>query len=507
MADHIYLAIDLKSFYASVECIERGLDPITTNLVVADQSRTEKTICLAVSPALKAYGIAGRPRLFEVARRVKEINEERRRRAPNRALTGSSCQEAELQASPSLAVDYLVAVPRMALYMQYSSRIYEVYLKYIAPEDMHVYSIDEVFMDVTGYLRTYGLSARKLAEKIILDVQKTVGITAAAGIGTNLYLCKAAMDIEAKHIQPDENGVRIAQLDEKSYRRLLWSHRPLTDFWRVGPGYARKLEEQGLFTMGDIARCSMGKETDYYNEELLYRMFGVNAELLIDHAWGWEPCTIADIKAYRPESNSVGSGQVLSCPYSFDKARLVVREMADMLSLDLTDRGLVTKQLVLHVGYDRESLKSPKGQKGYQGETARDRYGREVPKHAHGTENLERYTASTKAILDGATALFDRIVNPGLLVRRLYLTATHVVEERLAPKEEAFEQMDLFTDYEAQRERRRKEEEDREREKRWQKAVLDIKKKYGKNAVLRGTDFEEGATARERNSQIGGHRA
>ncbi len=503
MSDHIYLAIDLKSFYASVECIERGLDPITTNLVVADKSRTEKTICLAVSPSLKAYGIAGRPRLFEVVRRVKEVNRERERRAPGHTLTGSSWKEPELQASPSLAVDYLVAPPQMALYMQYSSRIYEVYLKYIAPEDIHVYSIDEVFMDVTGYLRTYRLSARELAAKIILDVQKTIGITATAGIGTNLYLCKVAMDIEAKHIQPDENGARIAELDEKSYRRLLWSHRPLTDFWRVGPGYAKKLEEQGLFTMGDIARCSIGRETDYYNEELLYRMFGINAELLIDHAWGWEPCAIADIKAYKPASNSVGSGQVLSCPYSFEKARLVVREMADMLSLDLVDRGLVTDQLVLNVGYDRESLKNSQGQKSYQGETTKDRYGRTVPKHAHGTENLDRYTASTKQIMEAAMALYDRVVNPKLLVRRLYLTATHVVEERLAAREEGFEQMNLFTDYQAQREQQEQED----REKRWQKAVLDIKKKYGKNAILRGMDFEEGATARERNEQIGGHKA
>ena len=357
MSDRVYLAIDLKSFYASVECLERGLDPMTTNLVVADPSRTEKTICLAVSPSLKAFGIPGRPRLFEVAQKVRQVNAERRRRAPGRRLTGSSCRAEELKALPELAVDYLTAPPQMALYMQYSARIYEIYLKYIAPEDIHVYSIDEVFMDITGYLRTYGLSARELAAKIILDVQKTVGVAAAAGMGTNLYLAKVAMDIEAKHTEPDENGVRIAQLDEQSYRRLLWSHRPLTDFWRIGRGYAKKLEEHGLFTMGDIARCSLGAETDLYNEELLYRLFGVNAELLIDHAWGWEPCTIADIKAYKPASSSIGSGQVLSCPYSFEKARLVLREMADMLSLDLVDQGLVTDQLVLTVGYDRENLR------------------------------------------------------------------------------------------------------------------------------------------------------
>lgn len=329
MSDRVYLAIDLKSFYASVECIERGLDPMTTNLVVADQSRTEKTICLAVSPSLKGYGIPGRPRLFEVVQRVKTINEERKRTAPGHRLTGTSWKAPELKAFPTLAVDYLVAPPQMALYMQYSAKIYEVYLKYIAPEDIHVYSIDEVFMDVTGYLGTYGMTARELAAKMIRDVQETIGITATAGVGTNLYLAKVAMDIEAKHIQPDANGVRIAQLDERSYRQLLWSHRPLTDFWRVGQGYAKKLEENGLFTMGDIARCSIGKETDY-NEELLYRLFGVNAELLIDHAWGWEPCTISDIKAYKPASNSIGAGQVLSCPYPYDKARLVLREMADM---------------------------------------------------------------------------------------------------------------------------------------------------------------------------------
>ena len=396
MSDRVYLAIDLKSFYASVECIERGLDPMTTNLVVADQSRTEKTICLAVSPSLKGYGIPGRPRLFEVVQRVKTINEERKRTAPGHRLTGISWKATELKTFPTLAVDYLVAPPQMALYMQYSAKIYEVYLKYIAPEDIHVYSIDEVFMDVTGYLGTYGMTARELAAKMIRDVQETIGITATAGVGTNLYLAKVAMDIEAKHIQPDANGVRIAQLDERSYRQLLWSHRPLTDFWRVGQGYAKKLEENGLFTMGDIARCSIGKETDHYNEELLYRLFGVNAELLIDHAWGWEPCTISDIKAYKPASNSIGAGQVLSCPYPYDKARLVLREMADMLSLDLVDQKLVTKQLVLTVGYDRENLQRSGSGKKYQGEISKDRYGRSIPKHAHGTENLKHYTSSTK---------------------------------------------------------------------------------------------------------------
>ena len=508
MENKIYIAIDLKSFYASVECRERGLDPMDTNLVVADQSRTEKTICLAVSPALKAYGIPGRPRLFEVARKVREVNEGRRQQAPGHSLNGSSWRAEELRTSPELAVDYLVAPPRMALYMEYSSRIYQVYLNYIAPEDMHVYSIDEVFMDVTGYLDTYGLTPEGLAEKIILDVQRTVGITAAAGIGSNLYLCKVAMDIGGKHIPPNENGVRIARLDEMSYRRLLWKHRPLTDFWRVGSGYAKKLEEQGLYTMGDVARCSLGKPEEYYNEDLLYRLFGVNAELLIDHAWGWEPCTMADIKAYKPESNSVGSGQVLSCAYHFEKARLVLREMADQLALDLVERGLVTNQLVLTVGYDRENLQDPGRRKAFRGETSTDRYGRTVPKHAHGTENLPRYTSSARVILEHATELFDRIVNPGLLVRRLYLTANRVVEEGQAPEpREEFEQMDLFTDYQALEKQNAKEQEELEREKRRQKAVLEIKKKFGKNAILKGINLVEGATGRERNNQIGGHKA
>ena len=498
MENKIYIAIDLKSFYASVECRERGLDPMDTNLVVADQSRTEKTICLAVSPALKAYGIPGRPRLFEVARKVREVNERRRQQAPGHSLNGSSWRAEELRTSLELAVDYLVAPPR----------IYQVYLNYIAPEDMHVYSIDEVFMDVTGYLDTYGLTPEGLAEKIILDVQRTVGITAAAGIGSNLYLCKVAMDISGKHIPPNENGVRIARLDEMSYRRLLWKHRPLTDFWRVGSGYAKKLEEQGLYTMGDVARCSLGKPEEYYNEDLLYRLFGVNAELLIDHAWGWEPCTMADIKAYKPESNSVGSGQVLSCAYHFEKARLVLREMADQLALDLVERGLVTNQLVLIVGYDRENLQDPGRRKAFRGETSTDRYGRTVPKHAHGTENLPRYTSSARVILEHATELFGRIVNPGLLVRRLYLTANRVVEEGQAPEpREEFEQMDLFTDYQALEKQNAKEQEELEREKRRQKAVLEIKKKFGKNAILKGMNLVDGATGRERNNQIGGHKA
>lgn len=499
MENKIYLAIDLKSFYASVECMDRGLDPMTTNLVVADKSRTEKTICLAVSPSLKSYGIPGRPRLFEVVERIRQVNAQRTRCAPGKILSSTSCSSTELSAHPELAVDYIVAPPQMARYMEISGRIYQVYLKYVAPEDIHVYSIDEIFMDVTGYLKSNGLSPREMAMKIILDVLKTTGITATAGIGTNLYLAKVAMDIEAKHISPDENGVRIAQLDEMGYRRSLWSHRPLTDFWRVGPGYAKKLEEHGLFTMGDIARCSL------CNEELLYQLFGVNAELLVDHAWGWEPCTIADIQAYKPESNSIGSGQVLQCPYPFDKARIVLREMADQLGLDLVAQGLVTNQLVLTVGYDRENLQQ--GRKEYHGEVAMDRYGRKLPKHAHGTENLKEYTSSSRILLDAATTLFERIVDPDLLVRRLYLTACRVLPETDALQKDSYEQLDLFTYYNAEKKRRETEGAWLDRERKRQKAILEIKQKFGKNAILKGINFEDGATGRERNRQIGGHKA
>ena len=430
MKNRIYIAIDLKSFYASVECVERGLDPLTTNLVVADASRTEKTICLAVSPSLKAYGIPGRARLFEVVQKVKEVNAARLRKASGRSFSGASFSDTELKSSPSLSLDYIVAPPRMAYYIEYSTRIYNIYLKYIAPEDIHVYSIDEVFLDATDYLNTYNLSARELATKMILDVLKTTGVTATAGIGTNLYLSKIAMDIQAKHIPADNNGMRIAELDEMSYRRLLWSHRPLTDFWRVGKGYAKKLEEQGLFTMGDIARCSLGKPTDYYNENLLYKLFGINAELLIDHAWGWEPCTIADIKAYKPSTNSIGIGAGAALqPIPFDKAKLIVREMTDLLVLDLVDKRLVTDQLVLMVGYDIENLTNPKIKKSYHGEITTDHYGRSVPKSAHGSVNLGRQTSSTKLILDAVTELYERIVDKNLLVRRVNITANHVVDE------------------------------------------------------------------------------
>ncbi len=501
MKERIYLACDLKSFYASVECIERGLDPLTTNLVVADLSRTEKTICLAVTPSLKAWGISGRARLFEVVQRVKEVNFRRQRSAPGRQFSGSSSDDTALKSNPSLAVDYIVAPPRMAHYIDWSTRVYSVYLKYIAPEDIISYSIDEVFMDVTNYLDTYKLNARELARKILLDVLKTTGITATAGIGPNLYLCKVAMDIVAKHIRPDTNGVRIAKLTEMSYRRLLWEHRPLTDFWRVGPGYAKKLEWCGLYTMGDIARCSLE------NEDLLYKLFGVNAETLIDHAWGWEPCTIPDIKAYKPESKSIGSGQVLQRPYGYDEARLVVKEMADQLALDLVDKGFVTDQLVLTVGYDRDNLSDTRKKQAYHGKVTTDRYGRAVPKHAHGTANLEEYTSSTKRIVAASLELFDRIIDRELTIRRFYLTATRVADEASAPDKKAFEQIDLFTDYAAKREQDSKVAAELEKEKKMQRAVLDIKKKFGKNAILKGMNLQEGATAKDRNNTIGGHRS
>lgn len=507
MENKTYLAIDLKSFYASVECMERGLDPMTTNLVVADQSRTEKTICLAVSPSLKTFGIPGRPRLFEVVQKIKNVNAERQRKAPGRKFTGSSYHFAELQSHPELAVDYIVAPPQMAKYMEISTQIYNVYLKHIAPEDIHVYSIDEVFMDVTHYLKTYGLTARELAMRIILDVLKTTGITATAGIGTNLYLCKVAMDIEAKHIPPDENVVRIAELDEMSYRRKLWSHRPLTSFWRVGKGYAKKLESCGIYTMGDVARCSLGKPGDYYNEDLLYKLFGINAELLIDHAWGWEPCTMADIKAYKPESNSIGSGQVLQSPYEFEKAKLVVREMTELLVLDLVEKNLVTNQLTLTIGYDIENLSDPERRKQYHGPVTTDQYGRSIPKHAHGTANLDRYLSSTKLITGAMMNLFDRIVDPKLLVRRITITANRVIDEKAAQRKDEYQQLDLFTDYKAEEVRQREEQTELEREKRMQKAMLDIKHKFGKNAILKGMNLQEGATAKDRNSQIGGHKA
>lgn len=507
MNPRTYIAIDLKSFYASVECRERKLNPLTTNLVVADAGRTQKTICLAVSPSLKEYGIPGRPRLFEVIQQIKEANARRIRKAPGQKFTGKSSDAIELKNNPSLEIDFIVAPPQMAKYMKWSTEIYNIYLKYAAPEDIHVYSIDEVFIDITSYLKASGLSAREYTKQMIQDVDKTTHITATAGIGTNLYLCKVAMDIMAKRVDADEDGVRIAELDEMSYRQSLWNHRPLTDFWRVGKGYRKKLEENGLFTMGDIARCSLGKSNEYHNEDLLYKLFGINAELLIDHAWGWEPCTIADVKAYKPENNSIGSGQVLHCPYTFEKARIIVMEMTDLLALDLVDKGLVTDQMVLTVGYDIENLNDAKRSSEYKGEVTIDHYGRRVPKHAHGTTNLSRKTSSAKLITEAVMELYDRIVNPGLLVRRVTLTANHVEDEKNAVEENFYEQMNLFTDYNAREQRQQEEAEELEREKRMQKAVISIKKKFGKNAILKGMNLQEGATTMDRNNQIGGHKA
>lgn len=501
--DKSYIAIDLKSFYASVECIERGLDPLTTNLVVADNSRTEKTICLAVTPSLKSYGVSGRPRLFEVVQRVREINATRLYNLRKREFSGFSYNKKELDDDLNLKLDYIVAPPRMSFYMEYSTRIYNVYLKYIAPEDIHVYSIDEVFIDVTSYLNTYGLSAKELVQKIILDVLHETGITATAGIGTNLYLAKIAMDVVAKHIPADEHGVRIAELDEKSYREKLWEHKPLTDFWRIGRGYTKKLESVGLYTMGDIARCSLGKEADYYNEDLLRRMFGKNTELLIDHAWGWEPVTIADIKAYKPESNSIGSGQVLHCGTDYNKTKIIVREMTEMLVLDLVSKNLVTDQLVLTIGYDRENLMDPVRMRNYKGDFSVDQYGRKIPKHAHGTINLDSYTSSTNVIVRAVLELLNRIVDENLLVRRINMSANHVISEKEA-KQDRYEQLNLF---DMISENDNVDQEQLKKEKDIQKAVLDIKKKFGKNAILKGMSLQEGSTAIDRNNQIGGHKA
>ena len=498
MANKAYIAIDLKSFYASVECVDRGLDPLDTNLVVADPTRTEKTICLAVSPSLKSYGIPGRARLFEAIQKVREVNAQRKYKAPGHSFSHESYFHSELIKDPSTELTFITAPPRMAHYMEVSTRIYNVYLKYIAPEDIHVYSIDEVFIDATDYLKTYGMTPRELAMKMVLDVLETTGITATAGIGTNLYLCKIAMDIYAKHCEPDKNGVRIAELDEMSYRRILWNHRPLTDFWRVGRGISKKLEEHGMYTMGDVARCSVGRESDYYNEDLLYKLFGVNAELLIDHAWGWEPTEISDIKSYRPESSSLSSGQVLQEPYEFSKAKLVLKEMADLLSLELVSKRIVTDQIVLTVGYDIESLK-----KSYSGAVETDRYGRKIPKTAHSSENIGRYTSSTKLICETAMKLFDRIVDKELLVRRMYIVANHIITENDAEKEREYVQLNLFSDTGKQE----AEENELKKEKDMQKAILKIKSKYGKNSIIKGMNLKEGATALERNRQIGGHKA
>lgn len=541
-----YISIDLKSFYASVECMERGLDPLNTNLVVADASRTQKTICLAVSPSLKAYGIPGRARLFEVEQKVKEANARRQTRAPKNILDGKSVFATELNENPCLAIDYIAAKPRMALYMSKSTQIYDVYLRYIAPVDIYAYSVDEVFIDASGYLKTYGLNAHDFARLLVREVFKETGITATAGIGPNLYLCKIAMDIGAKHTEADADGVRIAELDEYSYRRLLWDHRPITDFWRVGRGYAKKLAKKSIFTMGDIARCSLGTSSDYYNEDLLYKMFGVNAELLIDHAWGYEPCTLAEVKSYRPQRKSLVSGQVLQNAYTYEKTRIVVREMMELLALDLVDKGLLTNQIVLTVGYDIENLSDPERRKAYKGEITVDGYGREVPKHAHGTGNLPFSTASTKLTTDCVLEVFDRVVDESLLTRRISITANNLVLESEYKRESEGvraepEQLSMFdmlaggddsqaTERVSSKEATAYSEQDKtnstmvaesisgsagndndedtlEKEKQVQEAMLKIKKRFGKNAILKGTNLQEGATAKERNAQIGGHKA
>lgn len=495
--ERCYIAIDLKSFYASVECVDRGLNPLSTNLVVADTSRTEKTICLAVSPSLKAYGIAGRARLFEVVQRLREVNARRRSWAPDFRLTGKSFLDTELKVHPDWEVDFIAAVPRMAHYIEYSTRIYQTYLKYIAPEDIFPYSIDEVFIDATDYLRSYRMTAHELAKTMVSDVLRTTGITATAGIGTNMYLAKIAMDIVAKHIPADQDGVRIAELDEMSYRRQLWSHRPLTDFWRVGRGIARKLEQYGLDTMGKVARCSL------HNEGLLYKLFGVNAELLIDHAWGWEPCTMQDVKAYKPEANSMSSGQVLQSAYDWKKARVVVQEMADAIALDLVDKRLVTDQLELVIAYDVESLESH----SYQGQVVVDYYGCLLPKPAHGTANLGRPTSSARLIVDAVLKLYDRITDPKLLVRKINITTNRVVNEQQAQRRSEPVQLDLFTDYDEIERQQQAESRHLKKERQMQEALLDIKKKFGRNAILKGLNFEDGATAKDRTQQIGGHKA
>lgn len=541
-----YISIDLKSFYASVECMERGLDPLNTNLVVADASRTQKTICLAVSPSLKAYGIPGRARLFEVDQKVKEANARRQTRAPKNILDGKSVFASELNENPNLAIDYIAAKPRMALYMSKSTQIYDVYLRYIAPEDIYAYSVDEVFIDASGYLKTYGLNTHDFARLLVREVFKETGITATAGIGPNLYLCKIAMDIGAKHTEADADGVRIAELDEYSYRRLLWDHRPITDFWRVGRGYAKKLAKKSIFTMGDIARCSLGNSSDYYNEDLLYKMFGVNAEFLIDHAWGYEPCTLAEVKSYRPQRKSLVSGQVLQNAYTYEKTRIVVREMMELLALDLVDKGLLTNQIVLTVGYDIENLSDPERRKAYKGEITVDGYGREIPKHAHGTGNLPFSTSSTKLTTDCVLDVFDRVVDESLLTRRISITANNLVLESEYKRESEVasaepEQISMFdmlargddshapervsskeaTAYSEQDKPNStmvaesisgsaandKSEDTLEKEKQVQEVMLKIKKRFGKNAILKGTNLQEGATAKERNAQIGGHKA
>ena len=496
-----YVAIDLKSFYASVECVLRGLNPLDTNLVVADVSRTEKTICLAVSPSLKAYDISGRARLFEVIQRVKEVNAQRKYALKGKPFSQKSCIDSELKADPTLELDYIAATPQMAQYMKISSQIYNIYKKYVSEEDIVVYSIDEVFIDVTKYLSMYQTTARQLCMKMILDVLNTTGITATAGIGTNLYLCKIAMDIVAKHIPPDENGVRIAELNESSYREKLWAHTPITDFWRIGPGTARRLAAHNMLTMGDVALAST------INEDLLYKLFGVNAELLIDHAWGYEPTEIPDIRAYKPVNNCLSSGQVLHCPYTHDKAGLIVAEMADALSLDLVEKGLFTDQIVLHVIYDTTNIVKTQDGDRYDGDMVVDHYGRVMPKDAHGSVNLGRFTTSTKIIVEKTVELYEKITDKSLFVRKINVTVNHLLQEQDLPEKPKEVQLDLFTDFEEEQARKEKEEKELAREYKRQKSVVAIQKKFGKNALLKGMNLEEGATMRDRNGQVGGHKA
>lgn len=496
----IYCCIDLKSFYASVECKERGLDPLKTNLVVADKSRTEKTICLAVSPSLKSYGISGRARLFEVIQAVEQINIKRKLKSKKKQFVGSSYNDTELKNNINLKLDYIIAPPRMSKYVEYSTLIYNIYLKHVSPDDIYSYSIDEVFIDITHYLKTANLTPRALVTNIINDVYYTTGITATSGIGTNMYLAKIAMDIVAKHVNADKNGVRIAELNEMAYRKLLWNHRPLTDFWRVGKGYTKKLETNNIFTMGDIARCSIE------NEDLLYDLFGINAELLIDHSWGYEPCTMEDVKKFKPSTNSLSSGQVLHCPYNYEQTKLIVKEMTDLLVLELVDKQLVTNQIVLTIGYDIENITNLSIKNAYNGEITTDRYGRKIPKHAHGTINLENWTSSTKTIMEATIELYNKIINKNLLIRRINVVANNLINESEINEEKQNEQISLFVDYNQQKIKKTKEKINRKKENNLQHAILDIKKKYGKNAILKGMNLEKDGTTIERNSQIGGHK-
>ena len=498
--EKIYACIDLKSFYASVECVERKLDPLNTNLVVADNSRTEKTICLAVSPSLKQYGLSGRSRLYEVIKKVKEINNQRKWKIPNHKFIGSSYIDSNLREYPELSLDYIIATPRMSLYMQYSTRIYNIYLKYLSPNDIHVYSIDEIFCDLTPYLSFNKMKPVEFITKIVHDVYDTTGIIATAGIGTNMYLAKVAMDIVAKHKKPNEKGVRIACLDELMYRKLLWNHTPITDFWRVGSGYSNKLEKYNMHTMGDIARCSLD------NEDLLYKLFGINAELLIDHAWGWEPTTIAQIKAYKPSTNSLSSGQVLHEPYDYENTKLIVKEMADLLSLDLVSKKLVTDQIVLTIGYDVENLTNPKIRDIYIGEITLDYYGRRIPKPSHGTIRIDHHTSSSTIITNKIIELYKKITNKHLLVRRINISVNNLINESLLKDKIIYEQYDIFTDFEKIAKQKNEEKENEKQEKKLQNTILNIKNKYGKNAILKGMNYLSGGTTIERNRQIGGHK-